>query len=99
MSLRCLLQSHQSIKLKPKDSQASYTQQKTSVPQISLNWLMQRPAVSSIIVAARNEEQLKQNLAAFGWSLAVRSRSAQVNLPSKHSPLGYLYKVKPRTVL
>ncbi len=41
-----------------------------SIAQISLNWLMQRPTVSSIIVGARNEEQLKQNLGAFGWSLS-----------------------------
>jgi aryl-alcohol dehydrogenase-like predicted oxidoreductase len=40
-----------------------------SVPQIALNWLAQRPTVSSIIIGARNEEQLQQNLGAVGWSL------------------------------
>lgn len=40
-----------------------------SVAQIALNWLLQRPTVSSIIVGARTEEQLKQNLGASGWSL------------------------------
>lgn len=40
-----------------------------TVPQIALNWLLQRPTVSSIIVGARNEEQLKQNLGAVGWNL------------------------------
>jgi len=40
-----------------------------TVPQIALNWLLQRPTVSSVIVGARNEEQLKQNLAAAGWNL------------------------------
>lgn len=40
-----------------------------SVPQIALNWLLQRPTVSSVILGARNEEQLKQNLAADGWKL------------------------------
>ena len=40
-----------------------------SVPQVALNWLLQRPTVSSIIVGARNEEQLRQNLAAVGWNL------------------------------
>jgi aryl-alcohol dehydrogenase-like predicted oxidoreductase len=40
-----------------------------SVPQIALNWLLQRPTVSSIILGARNEEQLKQNLGAIGWNL------------------------------
>jgi aryl-alcohol dehydrogenase-like predicted oxidoreductase len=40
-----------------------------SVPQVALNWLLQRPTVSTIIVGARNEEQLRQNLAAEGWDL------------------------------
>jgi aryl-alcohol dehydrogenase-like predicted oxidoreductase len=41
-----------------------------SVPQIALNWLLQRPTVASIIMGARNEEQLKQNLASTGWKLS-----------------------------
>ena len=40
-----------------------------TVPQVALNWLLQRPSVSSVIVGARNEEQLKQNLGAVGWKL------------------------------
>ncbi len=40
-----------------------------SVPEISLNWLMQRPTISSIVIGARNEEQLKQNLKAATWNL------------------------------
>jgi aryl-alcohol dehydrogenase-like predicted oxidoreductase len=40
-----------------------------SVPQIALNWLLQRPTVSTLILGARNEEQLKQNLGAIGWNL------------------------------
>jgi aryl-alcohol dehydrogenase-like predicted oxidoreductase len=40
-----------------------------SVPQIALNWLLRRPTVASVIVGARNEEQLRQNLGAVGWTL------------------------------
>jgi len=40
-----------------------------SVPQIALNWLTRRPTVSSIIIGARTEDQLHQNLGAVGWSL------------------------------
>lgn len=40
-----------------------------TIPQIALNWLLQRPTVSTVIVGARNEEQLKQNLGAVGWNL------------------------------
>ena len=42
-----------------------------SVPQIAINWLLQRPTVSSVIVGARNEAQLRQNLGAVGWSLTA----------------------------
>ncbi len=40
-----------------------------TVAQVALNWLLQRPTVSSIIIGARNEEQLRQNLACTGWNL------------------------------
>jgi aryl-alcohol dehydrogenase-like predicted oxidoreductase len=40
-----------------------------TVPQIALNWLLQRPTVSTLIIGARNEEQLRQNLGALGWTL------------------------------
>jgi aryl-alcohol dehydrogenase-like predicted oxidoreductase len=47
-----------------------------SVPQIALNWLLQRPTVSSVIIGARNEEQLRQNLAAVGWNLSAEQVAA-----------------------
>jgi aryl-alcohol dehydrogenase-like predicted oxidoreductase len=40
-----------------------------TVPQIALNWLLQRPTVATLIIGARNEEQLRQNLGAIGWTL------------------------------
>ena len=42
-----------------------------TIPQIALNWLLQRPTVSTIILGARNEEQLRQNLGAAGWNLTA----------------------------
>ncbi|WP_115419218.1 aldo/keto reductase [Ensifer sp. M14] len=42
-----------------------------TIPQIAINWLLQRPTVSSVIIGARNEEQLRQNLGAVGWSLTA----------------------------
>jgi aryl-alcohol dehydrogenase-like predicted oxidoreductase len=42
-----------------------------SVPQIALNWLLQRPTVSTVLIGARNEEQLRQNLGAVGWNLTL----------------------------
>ena len=40
-----------------------------TVPQVALNWLLQRPTVSTVVVGARNEQQLKDNLGAIGWNL------------------------------
>ena len=42
-----------------------------TIPQIALNWLLQRPTVSSVIIGARNEAQLVQNIGAVGWSLTA----------------------------
>ena len=40
-----------------------------TLPQIALNWLLRRPTVATVIIGARNEEQLRQNLGAVGWQL------------------------------
>jgi aryl-alcohol dehydrogenase-like predicted oxidoreductase len=40
-----------------------------TVPQIALNWLLRRPSVATVIIGARNEDQLRQNLGAVGWEL------------------------------
>ena len=42
-----------------------------TVPQVALNWLLRRTTVASLIMGARNEEQLRQNLGAVGWSLTA----------------------------
>jgi aryl-alcohol dehydrogenase-like predicted oxidoreductase len=42
-----------------------------SVPQVALNWLLQRPSISTVIFGARNAEQLRQNLGAVGWNLSA----------------------------
>ena len=39
--------------------------------QIALNWLLQRPTVATVVIGARNEEQLRQNLGAVGWNLSA----------------------------
>jgi len=46
-----------------------------SVPQVALNWVLQRPTVASVIIGARNEEQLRQNLDARGWNLTAEQIS------------------------
>ena len=56
-----------------------------TVPQIALNWLLQRPTVATVIIGARNEEQLRQNLGAVGWNLA-REHIAKLDSASARTP-------------
>ena len=62
-----------------------------TVPQVAINWLVSRPTVSSVIIGARNEEQLRQNLGAVGWSLTKEQiekldRASAVTAPYPHFP-------------
>lgn len=59
-----------------------------TIAQISLNWLLQRPSVSNVVIGARNEEQLKQNLGAVGWCLSEdqMSRLDAVSEPTPAYP-------------
>jgi aryl-alcohol dehydrogenase-like predicted oxidoreductase len=57
-----------------------------SVPQIALNWLLQRPTVANVIIGARNEEQLRQNLAAVGWNL-TKDQVAKLDAASDVTPI------------
>lgn len=56
-----------------------------TIPQIAINWLLQRPTVSSVIIGARNEEQLRQNLGAVGWSLTAK-QIARLDQASRKTP-------------
>jgi aryl-alcohol dehydrogenase-like predicted oxidoreductase len=57
-----------------------------SVPQIALNWLLQRPTVSTVVIGARNEEQLRQNLGAVGWNLTAE-QVAKLDAASEVTPV------------
>ena len=46
-----------------------------TVPQVALNWLLTRPGVSTLVIGARTEEQLRQNLGAVGWTLTAEQVS------------------------
>jgi aryl-alcohol dehydrogenase-like predicted oxidoreductase len=60
-----------------------------TVPQIALNWLTRKPTIASVIVGARNEEQLRQNLNAVGWSLSADQIAALDNASAV--PVAYPY--------
>jgi len=56
-----------------------------SVPQIALNWLLQRPTVATVVIGARNEEQVRQNLGAVGWNLS-REHIERLDAASQLTP-------------
>jgi aryl-alcohol dehydrogenase-like predicted oxidoreductase len=60
-----------------------------TVPQVALNWLLRRPSVANVIIGARNEEQLRQNLGAVGWQLTPAQVVALDTASA--TPLAYPY--------
>jgi len=57
-----------------------------SVPQIALNWLLNRPTVCNIVIGARNEAQLRDNLGAIGWTLTPQ-QMAKLDVVSARHPV------------
>lgn len=57
-----------------------------TVPQVALNWLLQRPTISTVVMGARNEEQLRQNLGAEGWNLSAE-QIAKLDQASDVTPI------------
>jgi aryl-alcohol dehydrogenase-like predicted oxidoreductase len=57
-----------------------------TVPQIALNWLLHQPSVANIVIGARNEEQLRQNLAALEWTLDPAHQAA-LEQASRRTPI------------
>jgi aryl-alcohol dehydrogenase-like predicted oxidoreductase len=57
-----------------------------TVPQVALNWLLQRPTVASVIMGARDETQLRQNLGAAGWNL-TEAQVAKLDAASETTPI------------
>jgi aryl-alcohol dehydrogenase-like predicted oxidoreductase len=60
-----------------------------TIPQIAINWLLQRPTIANVIIGARNEQQLRDNLGAVGWNLTA-DQVAKLDEASK-VPAAYPY--------
>jgi len=60
-----------------------------AVPQIAINWLLRRPTVSTVIIGARNEEQLRQNLGAVGWALTSEQLARLDTASRRTAPYPY----------
>lgn len=57
-----------------------------SISQVALNWILQRPTVCNVIVGARNETQLRENLGAVGWNLAAE-QVAKLDAVTRKTPI------------
>ncbi|PZX11314.1 aryl-alcohol dehydrogenase-like predicted oxidoreductase [Palleronia aestuarii] len=64
-----------------------------TVPQIALNWLTRQPTVASVIVGARNEEQLRQNLGSMDWDLSADQAHRLTMVSERHAAYpGFPYR-------
>ena len=63
-----------------------------TIPQIALNWLLQRPTISSVIIGARNEAQLKDSLGAIGWTLTAPQMKKLNDASDKPLPYPYWHQ-------
>ncbi len=63
-----------------------------TVPQVALNWLLQRPSVASVIIGARDEAQLSDNLGAVGWSLSPAHVAALDRASALPKPYPYWHQ-------
>jgi aryl-alcohol dehydrogenase-like predicted oxidoreductase len=57
-----------------------------TVAQVAINWLLRRPTVSTVIVGARNVDQLRENLGAAGWALSA-DQVARLDAASAVTPV------------
>jgi aryl-alcohol dehydrogenase-like predicted oxidoreductase len=56
-----------------------------TVPQVAINWVLRRPSVVTVIIGARTEGQLRQDLGAIGWELTPE-QVARLDAASETAP-------------
>ncbi|GAV39995.1 aldo/keto reductase [Streptomyces acidiscabies] len=57
-----------------------------TIPQVAINWLLRRPTVSSVIIGARDERQLRENLGALGWELTPEQMARLDGVSARTGP-------------
>ena len=65
-----------------------------SAAQVALNWVMHKPGVDTVIIGARNEEQLRDNLAAAGWRLTNEEMARLDEVSATPEPYPYWHQHK-----
>ncbi len=63
-----------------------------TVPQVAINWVLSRPTVSTVIIGARNEEQLRQNLGSVGWNLTAEQIKRLAAASATKLPYPYFHQ-------
>lgn len=56
------------------------------IPQIAINWVLHRPTVASVVIGARTEAQLRENLGAADWKLSAE-HVAKLDAVSDRRPI------------
>jgi aryl-alcohol dehydrogenase-like predicted oxidoreductase len=56
-----------------------------TIPQIAINWLLQKRTVTNVVIGARNEAQLVENLGSIGWALTAE-QVARIDVVSAQRP-------------
>jgi aryl-alcohol dehydrogenase-like predicted oxidoreductase len=64
-----------------------------SVPQVALNWLLRRPTVSNVVIGARNEKQLRDNLDCLTWELTPQQVKKLEDASRKHPIYPYWHQM------
>jgi len=62
-----------------------------TVAQVALNWLLCKPMVTAIVIGARNEDQLRENIATTDWQLDDEEvkQLDEISQPQKPYPSWY----------
>ena len=65
-----------------------------SAAQVALNWVMNKPGVDTVVIGARNEEQLRDNLAAASWRLSLEEMTRLDEVSALPEPYPYWHQHK-----
>jgi len=69
-------------------------QRGVSVPQVALNWVLCKPGVDTVVLGARNEQQLRDNLAAAQWRLTPEEFARVDEVSTLPEPYPYWHQHK-----
>ncbi len=63
-----------------------------TVTQVALNWLLQQPTITTLVIGARNEVQLRENIGASDWNLSKEQVQGLNNVSAKPVPYPYWHQ-------